>query len=112
MRITTRIATAGKSGLSRFPVPDIDIDDCKDDSHIPIVLIDGKNCEGFFAQASETNEWFNRRDKALAELEPLRAKRVSCPNRRIDFCSGLHTDCPLYRNGRCMEPELPDDLKE
>lgn len=30
MRITTRIATAGKSGLSRFPVPDIDIDDCKD----------------------------------------------------------------------------------
>lgn len=84
----------------------------KDDSHIPIVLIDGKNCEGFFAQASETNEWFNRRDKALAELEPLRAKRVSCPNRRIDFCSGLHTDCPLYRNGRCMEPELPDDLKE
>ena len=32
MRITTLIATSGKSGLSRFPVAKASLDECKSDN--------------------------------------------------------------------------------
>lgn len=59
----------------------------------PIVLIEGEGASGVYADA----EAMDRRDD-LAKL------RVSCDRLHNGSCSPCKFDCPLYRNGKCLDP--------
>lgn len=58
-----------------------------------IVLIEGEGAYGVYSDA----EAMNRRDD-LAKL------RASCDRLHNGNCSPCKFDCPLYRNGKCLDP--------
>ena len=65
-----------------------------------IVLIEGEGAQGVYADA----EAMNRRDD-LAKL------RASCDRLHNGSCSPCKFDCPLYMNGKCIDPMKEEIVK-
>ena len=90
MRITAKIATAGVAGLSRFPVANYTIDECTSP--------DGRLDPAKTRRALDVEQvQFGSRDD-LAKL------RASCGHLHNGNCSPCRFDCPLYMNGKCLDP--------
>ena len=58
-----------------------------------ITLIEGDGASGIFAEAEEMNR--------VGDLAKMRSE---CDRLHNGSCSPCKFDCPLYRNGKCLDP--------
>lgn len=73
--------------------------------------------KGLLAEAQKQNDWFERHDAAENVRKGLLARRARCPHYKVGLCVASpdgnppDSNCKMFCNGRCVEPQLPEDLR-
>lgn len=117
MRITAKIATAGKAGLSRFPVANRTIDECLDEhGRLDIAkALDALNCDQITHSSTDdlrvyafTLEYLHQQRNVVERMSATLGSDARCVNERNQ--TSPHTECKTAADRSCEKKMMRDRI--